>query len=544
MEAPGGRRISKVDEKKKHLEKDGTKEEGINNNLPEEINQRVAAKEAKRTVTRRNTTLVDKAGNYTGTSGSGEDFTERMRSEEDLRTYNESLEELGEERTAKLTEANKHLQREITERVRTEEALLENEDRFRNAFDHAAIGRGIAEPKGNFIRVNKSFCQMIGYTEEELLKKSWMDITHPDNMKKSLEYVKQLIEGKTQSFRYLHRLIHKNGSTIWVDLTMVLIKDANGNPIYTAGDIVDVTERVLAEEALRESEERYREFVEGTDDLVTQVDNEARFTFINHMAEKIYGLPPDECLGLSAFDFVHPDDRDATRKAFASWVENKVPNATFENRLVSRRGEVRDMLWTINFHHGYLGELIEVNSIGRDITERKQSEKILQHLATHDPLTDLPNRTLFFDRLRHAISLAERSNVLVAVMFLDLDEFKSVNDAFGHEKGDLMLQEVTARLKHCVRESDTVARLAGDEFTIAIENIAKPEDAAIIARKILIRLSEPFFVDEQQFKITASIGISLHPQDGKDVESLIKTADSAMYLVKKTTKNDYKFFSI
>jgi len=408
---------------------------------------------------------------------------------------------------------------DITPKKKMGTALQESEARFRNAFDYAAIGRAIANPQGRFIRVNNSFCQLIGYTNEELLTKSWMKITHPEDIKTSLKNAQDLVSGKIPSFRYVHRLLHKKGNCIWVDLTVVVLRDQESNPIYVVGDIVDITERVLAEQALKESEEIYREFVEG----------------------EIFGLAPEECIGLSTFEFVHPDDREASKRAFSGWVKDRIKNATYENRQISQTGQVFHMLWTINFHYDPQGAITCINSIGRDITKRKESEHLLEYLATHDTLTGLPNRSLFSDRLRHALSLAKRSSNHVAVMFIDLDDFKSVNDVFGHEMGDQVLKRVAKTLKNCVRESDTVARLSGDEFTLAVENIIKPEDAAAIAQKILSELSEPIREDGQQITITASIGISIFPTHGEDEVSLLKKADAAMYQVKKTSKNNFLF---
>ena len=430
---------------------------------------------------------------------------------------------------------------DITPKKKMGTALQESEARFRNAFDYAAIGRAIANPQGRFIRVNNSFCQLIGYTNEELLTKTWMKITHPEDIKTSLNYAQDLVSGKIPSFRNVHRLLHKKGNSIWVDLTVVVLRDQEGNPIYVVGDIVDITERVLAEQALKESEEIYREFVEGTDDLITQVDQQAMITFVNHRSREIFGLAPEECIGLSTFEFVHPDDMEASKRAFSGWVKDRIKNTTYENRQISHTGQVFHMLWTINFHYDPQGAITCINSIGRDITKRKESEHLLEYLATHDTLTGLPNRSLFSDRLRHALSLAKRSSNYVAVMFIDLDDFKSVNDVFGHEMGDQVLKRVAKTLRNCVRESDTVARLSGDEFTLAVENIIKPEDAVAIAQKILSELSEPIREDGQQITITASIGISIFPTHGEDEVSLLKKADAAMYQVKKTSKNNFLF---
>lgn len=180
--------------------------------------------------------------------------------------------------------------------------------------------------------------------------------------------------------------------------------------------------------------------------------------------------------------------------------------------------------------------------IARDITERKLAEQKIAHLAHYDYLTGLPNRALFLDSLQHSISLAKRNNYKVAVLFLDLDGFKKVNDTLGHDAGDLLLQGVAKRLKAIIRASDTVARVGGDEFIFVLNEIGSDENAALIANKIIVALSEPFELKEQRCHVGGSIGISIYPDDSKETDTLIKQADEAMYLAKQSGKNTHKFY--
>jgi diguanylate cyclase (GGDEF)-like protein/PAS domain S-box-containing protein len=180
--------------------------------------------------------------------------------------------------------------------------------------------------------------------------------------------------------------------------------------------------------------------------------------------------------------------------------------------------------------------------IVRDITERKQAEEKIAHLAHYDYLTDLPNRALFLDNLEHAISLARRNHYKVAVLFLDLDGFKKVNDTLGHDAGDLLLRGVSKRLRETIRASDTVARVGGDEFIFVLNEIGSDENAALMANKIIVALSEPFELKGQRCHVGGSIGISLYPDGSQASETLIKQADDAMYLAKQSGKNTYKFY--
>ena len=189
------------------------------------------------------------------------------------------------------------------------------------------------------------------------------------------------------------------------------------------------------------------------------------------------------------------------------------------------------------------GRLLNYMAVLIDITEAKQTDEFIRHQAYHDPLTNLPNRALFMDRLRHKLAYAHRQKNCLAVLFIDLDGFKAVNDDLGHEVGDSVLKEAAVRLKDCVRESDTVARLGGDEFTGIIDDIAGPDDAAQVAKKMLDRIAQPFLLGSHERRISASIGIALYPADRNDAVALLNAADEAMYLAKHSGRAAFAFAS-
>jgi len=189
------------------------------------------------------------------------------------------------------------------------------------------------------------------------------------------------------------------------------------------------------------------------------------------------------------------------------------------------------------------GKIVQIIEYSVDISERKFFEEHLERMAFFDTLTGIPNRTLFFDRLAHSISLAKRNRQMLALLFIDLDRFKSVNDNFGHDTGDLLLKEVAARLKNCLRQSDTVARMGGDEFTVILAPVSEPRDAGIFAHKILQIISEPFPLGSKKFLVSASIGISLYPEDGDAAGTLLQKADMAMYRAKERRNNVYRFYA-
>jgi diguanylate cyclase (GGDEF)-like protein len=197
---------------------------------------------------------------------------------------------------------------------------------------------------------------------------------------------------------------------------------------------------------------------------------------------------------------------------------------------------------TITPIHDNEGKITHFISILEDITAQKEIAARIEYLAQHDTLTGLPNRSLFYDRLRQALAQAKRNAQMSALMFIDLDRFKRVNDTLGHHVGDLLLQSVAQRIKDCVRESDTVARLAGDEFTVLLPQVEKHQDAAAVAEKIVAALTEPFQLDGHEVHSGGSIGIAIYPEDASDSEALIKCADTAMYIAKEKGRNTFWFF--
>ncbi|HQT25955.1 MAG TPA: sensor domain-containing diguanylate cyclase, partial [Burkholderiales bacterium] len=254
----------------------------------------------------------------------------------------------------------------------------------------------------------------------------------------------------------------------------------------------------------------------------------------NPAAEKIFGYAQREVLGKSVRmlmpEFFHEDG------------ERLVGMTGTEVMAIRKNGEpfpaelsISEMI--LSGRHYFIG-------IVRDITERKAAEQKILHLAHHDYLTDLPNRALFLDRLDQAIELGKRSGSKIAVLFIDLDGFKLVNDNLGHDMGDLLLQSVALRLADIVRSSDTVARVGGDEFTLVLSQVGEKRDASLVAEKIIVALSEPFCLQGEQCHIGGSIGIAVFPDDADDSRMLLKHADEAMYFAKQGGKNGYRFYRV
>ncbi|MBU1296973.1 MAG: diguanylate cyclase [Gammaproteobacteria bacterium] len=262
-------------------------------------------------------------------------------------------------------------------------------------------------------------------------------------------------------------------------------------------------------------------------DSVCVVDRNGSFVFVSAAFEDMFGYAPHEVIGKPMVNMVYPDDREKTLGIAESVVSGQIL-PRFENRWVRKDGKVVNVLWSARWSEEHQVRI----AVAHDITERKEMEAQLLYAAGHDDLTDLPNRTLLLDRLQASLTLAEREQVGLSVLFIDIDGFKDINDGYGHAVGDLLLQLIAKRLGGCVRKSDTVGRLGGDEFLIILNKVNNAESAALVAEKIRAALSEVFVVEGSTLSVSASIGIAGYPENGKEPLDLVQSADHAMYQAK------------
>lgn len=294
---------------------------------------------------------------------------------------------------------------------------------------------------------------------------------------------------------------------------------------------------------LEKSQDQLQAVIQNVMDGIITINESGEIQGFNPAAEQIFGYLQQEVLGKNVKILMPAPDQVEHDAHIGRYL------ATGHGRLLGVRGrEVTAVRkcgerfpMELSVSKMVLGGQNYFVGIARDITERKRTEQKIAHLAHYDYLTDLPNRALFLDNLEHSISLAKRNNYKVAILFLDLDGFKKINDTMGHDVGDLLLQAVSKRLKDAIRASDTVARVGGDEFTFVLNDTASNESASLVANKIIAALSEPFELKGQRCHVGGSIGISIFPDDSKSLKKLIIQADEAMYLAKQSGKNTYKF---
>lgn len=313
---------------------------------------------------------------------------------------------------------------------------------------------------------------------------------------------------------------------------LVISKDISEQNLLARELQAELEARTRAEAALRESEQRYRIVAETATDAIVSIDEHDTIVFINRAGEKIFGYGVAEMLGRS-ITLLIPESLPHLRRSGA--------RTGIEMPGLHKDGHPIPLEVSIGEYHG-AGRHLYTMTV-RDVTERQRAEERIRYLAQHDALTGLPNRLLFQDRVTRAILQARRNREKVALLFLDLDGFKHINDSLGHQVGDALLRGVAQRLLRCLREGDTVGRIGGDEFVICLPVRIDDRDAMSIAGKILEALRESFFVSGNELHVGASIGISLYPTDGDSAEVLMQASDTAMYHAKEKGRNNYQFFT-
>jgi len=307
----------------------------------------------------------------------------------------------------------------------------------------------------------------------------------------------------------------------------------------------DITERKKSEESFTRLFKQNELILASTGDGIYGVDWEGRITFANPAMMQMIGWEAEELIGKSQHDILHHTKPDGS-----SYRREDCPIYAAFNEGITHRVD-NEVLWRKNgssFPVEYVSTPIEADGriIGavvavRDITDRILAEQKIKHLASHDALTNLPNRTMFMDRVEQGLARARRDNTMVALMFIDLDGFKPVNDTFGHDSGDETLRQVAERIVSCLRGTDTVARIGGDEFTVIMTDFSNPTAVSKMAKKILDAVSEPFHIGDDEVNIGASIGVALYPLHGQEPDDLLKAADNAMYASKDMGKGTYQF---
>ena len=410
---------------------------------------------------------------------------------------------------------------------------VDRDEMWRATFDQAAVGMTLASLDLRYLRVNDKFCEIVGYSRDELLSMSLRDTGEiPGHEAREKE------------------LLRKDGSRVWVAVATSLARGKSGEPRCFISVVQDISEAKRATAALRESEERFRRTFELAGSGVAHIAMDRRFVRVNRRLCEMMGYSEEELLRLTGRQISHPEDVDVINAQRPSLYAGEIDAVRVEKRYLRKDGSVIWVAFTMVVERNAAGEPQYEIAFFDDITARKQAEAALREseerfrqLAHHDALTSLPNRALFYDRLKQTLALAKRNSWTVGVVLADLDRFKSVNDTLGHAAGDKLLRQAAERLAKSVRASDTVARLGGDEFAVVLSRLSAPSDVAVVAQKILAAFQAPFQVEGDSLLATVSIGAALYPDDSADQDTLMNNADAAMYRSKEAGRNCFSLFS-
>jgi diguanylate cyclase (GGDEF)-like protein/PAS domain S-box-containing protein len=403
------------------------------------------------------------------------------------------------------------------------------------------------------VDVSPGIEQLLGVTREDYLREGsdWSDYIHPDDRDRMVAASEYAVANGTE-FHEEFRAVHTDGRVVWVREDAVLIRDSAGTPVYWLGIMFDITQMVDAKRDLHHAQSTYGALVEQIPAIVYQdkTDDSWSTVYVSPQITALLGVRPEEWVGESKLwsEMLHPDDRDRAIEEVDRGIESGEPY-TVEYRMVARDGRVKWFQDTAVMLRDADGNPVYTHGVMLDITERREAEERLTYLAYHDSLTGMPNRAMFDELLELSLARARRADRGVAVLALDVDNFKLINDSLGHEVGDRLITQIAARLQEATRDTDLVARPGGDEFLMLLADLDQTSpvvdengaaiSAQAVAHRVLESFEAPFEVDGTELYVTASIGISVFPLDAADATSLLRNADSAVYLAKENGPGGY-----
>ena len=432
---------------------------------------------------------------------------------------------------------------DITQRKHSEDALRHAQGFLDSIVEHIPDMVFVKDARDlRCVLVNRAGNELFGFTHDDCRGKRYQDrfpaaqaalMTARDNEVLASKQPLEIPEETT---------LLPNGQSYVLHTQKIPMLDAEGNAEYLLTISQDITERKQIEQALRASEQRFRLIAENVSDLIAVIDSDGKRLYNSPSYRDLFG---DDVLlpGSDSFAQIHLDDRARVIQHFHDTLTTGQGRPA-QFRFLLPDGNVRFIESQGNAVRNDSGEVDRIIIVSRDVTERLSADERLRHLAHHDLLTDLPNRVLMRDRIEQSLMQAQRSITRAAILFIDLDHFKNINDLLGHTVGDQLLREVAQRLKRCVRDSDTVSRQGGDEFIVLLQGSPKRASIVATAEKILEAFAQPFAVGNHTLEVTASIGVSVYPDDGSDAETLLKNADTAMYHAKASGRHGYQFFNV
>jgi diguanylate cyclase (GGDEF)-like protein/PAS domain S-box-containing protein len=435
------------------------------------------------------------------------------------------------------------LRRAVAESVEEAELTLvgEVEDQLmRRVFDLTPNYVSIRDAAGRFVIVSQAFADLYGMTVEQMSGKPIAAYTPtPEEAAREAADDAEVLQSRRSRFD-TREIVDSAGRQRLIQTVKRPITLDDGR-VFVMSVGVDITRPRRAESTLEKTNAFLKNILETISDAVFALDLSGKFTLANQRLSQMTGYKHHQLIGMPFTQIFASDSLDEVQRVMQSAAADAHKEKRFEGQVSHADGHQR--IITCSLLPLRQGEsIIGIVGTAIDVTERKAAEQRIEHLAYHDPLTNLPNRRLLGDRLKMAMSQAQRDRRMVALLFVDLDRFKSINDSLGHRIGDALLQELGTRFRHCVRSGDTVARMGGDEFVFLLPAVEHAGEAVTVARKVLDAVRKPFAIEGREFVVTACIGISLYPNHAQDAETLIKQADTALFESKRRGSDTYELF--
>lgn len=435
---------------------------------------------------------------------------------------------------------------DITEEWMNQRDVTESEARLRNALQGAGDGVWDWSIPDGTVLFSEPLITMLGYEPNEFSSNvaEWSNRIHPDDMDSVMQDVQRLLNEPDYKYRNEHRLQCKDGSWKWIlDRGMVISRDAAGQAIRAIGTHTDISQQKAVEAALRESEERFRNSFETAAIGMALVSVDGHWLKVNHSLCEMLGYTEQELLEKTFQDVTYKNDLETDLTYLKQLINGEINHYKLEKRYVRKFDDLIHVMLSVSAVRNENGQVIHLVSQIEDITSRKQEDERIRSIAFIDPLTGLPNRRLFMERLSQTLARAKRYKTRFAVMFLDVDYFKKINDSYGHGIGDKILKLVAEKIQLCLRDTDTVSRFGGDEFVVLLDSVNKTQSVLNLAESIRLRVSETANIDDLNLQVHLSIGVAIYDvTHGDDQSSLLNKADKALYDAKASGRDAVKLF--
>jgi diguanylate cyclase (GGDEF)-like protein/PAS domain S-box-containing protein len=427
--------------------------------------------------------------------------------------------------------------------IKSAHARIEDKERqLRQVIDSIPTPMCYVDANDRYSYVNDAFLGYVGMRSDQIVGREVKDVLGEARWALMKPHLGRVRNGEALAVE--RQVKFADGRRRWMTVRLTP-RIANGEYVGYYATTSDIHEQKAVEQQLRRTNTILSAHFDNTPLAVIEWDTELRIVRWSGQAEAIFGWNAAEILGrsLQSWRHVYEEDAEAVAQMIRGLMEGRERHATLMHRNYRKDGSVIWVEWHYSALRDESGRLVSILSLAQDVSSRIQAEERLQYMATHDGLTGLPNSVLLNDRLDAALARARRAKRRVGVMFLDLDHFKDVNDTLGHRVGDLLLKDLSRRIRAALRQSDVLARISGDEFVVVLEDLADESAPERVARMILDEVRRPFQVEGQEIHVSGSLGLAIHPDDGNDAETLLKNADAAMYHAKELGRNGFRLFS-